>query len=297
MSWCGVVAIDKPAEWTSRQVVDRIAKIVRPAKAGHAGTLDPLATGVLVVAVGPATRLISYLQQGRKRYVGNFRLGQRSNTDDIEGIVVDGGDWMSVSEHEVVQALEPFLGVIQQTPPQFSAVHVDGRRAYSLARKGELVDLQARPVEVFSIELTRFQPPELELEICCGSGTYIRSIGRDLGEALGCGAVMTSLRRLKVGPFDVESALSIEDLDVGSLQTALRPPLDAVADLPRRTITPQEIQSVRQGKIIPAGPIEYPGNSLEVVLVDQNCQLVGISRVVTETACLQPCLILPAAPT
>ena len=180
MDWCGVVAVDKPAGFTSRDIVDKVAAIVRPAKAGHAGTLDPLATGVLVIAVGPATRLISYIQQGRKRYVGRFRLGQRSDTDDVEGRITEGGDWTGITETMLTTAAGRFVGSISQVPPQFSAVHVDGRRAYALARRGESVELQARPVEVHSLRVTRFEPPDFELEIECGSGTYVRSIGRDL---------------------------------------------------------------------------------------------------------------------
>lgn len=294
MDWCGVLAVNKPAGCTSRQIVDKVAKIVRPAKTGHAGTLDPLATGVLVIAIGPATRLISYLQQGKKRYLGEFRLGQRSDTDDIEGQVVEGGDWSGITREHLIQALHPFIGEISQIPPQFSAVHVDGQRAYALARRGETVELQARPVEVHSIELTRFEPPLLELLIECGSGTYIRSIGRDLGEALGCGAVMTSLCRLAVGPFALEYSIPYEELNAEQLRTALQPALQAVVEMPRRAISPEEIVAVRQGRALAVGSLPVLKSGSEVALVDAADLLLGIARVELDRQRLQPVIVFPA---
>ena len=294
MDWCGVLAVNKPAGCTSRQIVDKVAKIVRPAKTGHAGTLDPLATGVLVIAIGPATRLISYLQQGKKRYLGEFRLGQRSDTDDIEGQVVEGGDWSGITREHLIQALHPFIGEISQIPPQFSAVHVDGQRAYALARRGETVELQARPVEVHSIELTRFEPPLLELLIECGSGTYIRSIGRDLGEALGCGAVMTSLCRLAVGPFALEYSIPYEELNAEQLRTALQPALQAVVEMPRHAISPEEIVAVRQGRALAVGSLPVLKSGSEVALVDAADLLLGIARVELDRQRLQPVIVFPA---
>ena len=201
MKFCGVLNLDKPMGLTSRDVVNRVVRLVRPAKVGHAGTLDPLATGVLVVCVGHATRLISLAQEGRKRYLARFVLGQSSDTDDITGQVTQGGDWTGVKLGDLEGLLPQFVGRIQQVPPQFSAIHVQGERAYDLARRGEVVELQPRPVDVFAIRIVSFQAPALELDIECGSGTYIRSLARDLGARLGCGALMTDLRRLGVGPF------------------------------------------------------------------------------------------------
>lgn len=314
MDWCGVVAIDKPPGFTSRQIVDKVAKLVRPAKAGHAGTLDPLATGVLVVAVGPATRLITHLQQGRKRYIGRFRLGQRSNTDDAEGLIVPGGDWTGITETDLVAAAGQFTGVVSQVPPQFSAVHVDGRRAYALARKGEVVDLQARDVEVFSLQVTRFEPPDFELAIECGSGTYIRSIGRDLGEQLGCGALMTALERTAVGPFTLENAVPFDELDRDRLEQVLQPALHAVADRPRRVVDADELRALRQGRTIATGEISWqaglstithPGESdtatpdsdqcpnVEVALIDSRGILIGMAKLEHERQRLQPEIMFP----
>jgi len=308
MDWCGVVAINKPPGFTSRQIVDKVAKLVRPAKAGHAGTLDPLATGVLLVAVGPATRLITHLQQGRKRYIGQFRLGQRSDTDDIEGRITSGGDWAGITEAMLIDAASQFTGVVSQVPPQFSAVHVEGKRAYALARKGEFVELQAREVEVFSLKVTHFQAPDFELTIECGSGTYIRSIGRDLGEQLGCGALMTSLQRTVVGPFRIEDAVPFDELDGNRLKQELHPALQAVVDRPRRIVDEDELRALRQGRTIPPGAIAAslqcdmtttiePGADaapkVEVALIDTSGVLIGMARLELEQQRLQPEIMFP----
>lgn len=293
MVWCGIVTIDKPMGLTSRQIVDKVAKIVRPAKTGHAGTLDPLATGVLVVAVGSATRLISYIQQGRKRYIGQFRLGVRSNTDDVEGEITEGGVWTHITEQMLVDAVAQFVGTISQVPPQFSAVHVGGQRAYKLARRGELVEIDARPVEVYSIRVTQFNPPDFELEIECGSGTYVRSIGRDLGEHFGCGAIMTSLRRLVVGPCRIEDAVPFADLDEARLRSALQPPLTAVADFPQRNVDADELHALRQGRTIETCSLSGAGPETEVALIDADGQLIGLARFEGSPSRLQPRIIFP----
>jgi tRNA pseudouridine55 synthase len=293
MVWCGIVTIDKPAGLSSRQIVDKVAKIVRPAKTGHAGTLDPLATGVLVVAVGSATRLISYIQQGRKRYIGQFRLGVSSNTDDVEGQMMEGGVWTHISEQMLADGVTRFVGTILQVPPQFSAVHVGGQRAYKLARQGEVVEIDARPVEVHSIRVTQFNPPDFELDIECGSGTYVRSIGRDLGEHFGCGAIMTSLRRLSVGPCRLEDAVAFADLDEARLRLALQPALTAVAELPQRIADPDEIRALRQGRTIEIGSLSASGPETEVALIDADRHLVGVARFEGSPLRLQPQIIFP----
>jgi tRNA pseudouridine55 synthase len=287
------VAIDKPAGQTSRQVVDRVAKLVRPAKAGHAGTLDPLATGVLVVAIGAATRLISYIQQSRKRYVGQFRLGQRSNTDDIEGELTAGGDWSGITEAQLTEATGQFVGRVSQVPPQFSAIHVQGQRAYAMARRGEEVTLAARPVEIYSIRVTRFAPPEFELEVECGAGTYIRSIGRDLGNMLGCGALMTGLCRESVGAFTIESAMPFDRIDKANLRDCLQSPLMAIADMPKQTIDSAQIRALFQGKTIQTMAMEGVRAGTEVALVDAGETLLGIGRIEESPVRIQPQMMFP----
>ena len=250
MTLCGVLNVDKPMGLTSREVVNHVVRIVRPAKVGHAGTLDPLATGVLVVCVGHATRLVSLAQEGRKRYLGRFMLGQTSDTDDNTGNIVEGGDWKGVTLDHITSLLPEFTGSVDQVPPQFSAIHVQGQRAYDLARRGETVELASRLIEIFSIQVTQFDPPEFELEIECGSGTYVRSIGRDLGARLGCGAIMTHLRRLAVGPFEVADAISLDRLTPATITSLIQPALKIASHLRRRHLSPEEVIAVRRGQSI-----------------------------------------------
>ncbi len=246
----GVLNINKPTGMTSRRAVDAAARIVKPAKAGHAGTLDPLASGVLVVCVGPATRLIPHIQQQTKVYRGCFLLGQRSNTDDTTGEVEIVTASPGVTRRQIEDLLPQFVGDIEQVPPQFSAVHVDGQRAYQRARRGETVELTAKTVHVERISLLEFQPAQIELEIECGSGTYIRSIGRDLGDKLGCGAVMSSLVRTRIGPFTLETAISPEELDADQFKQYLLPATVAVPDLPQYVCRDDEIDEIGFGRML-----------------------------------------------
>ncbi len=247
---CGILNINKPADITSRRVVDVVQRFVRPAKVGHGGTLDPLATGVVVVCIGAATRLITYVQQGRKEYRAQFRLGLRSNTDDITGEVETVEDSTPPTAAAVAQALRKYVGEIDQVPPQFSAVHIDGRRAYKMARAGKTLDIPARPVHVYRIDILNYTFPELEVEIECGSGTYIRSIGRDMGEELGCGAVMTQLERTRVGDYRLDAAVDLDSLSRESLPAALLPPLSAVTHLPRYECSEDDMENIQHGRAI-----------------------------------------------
>ncbi|MFP6767430.1 MAG: tRNA pseudouridine(55) synthase TruB [Planctomycetaceae bacterium] len=283
---CGFYTIDKPAGITSRRVVDVVAKLVRPARAGHAGTLDPLATGVLVVAVGRATRLIPHVQAGPKVYRARFLLGRRSETDDTSGNIELVDPQPAITLEALATAVKSFVGRIAQVPPRFSAVKVGGRRAYDLARAGKDFTLSPRVVEVHSIEITSWDSPELELEIHCGSGTYVRSIGRDLGIRLGCGGVMSGLIRTRVGPFTLETATILEDLHPESLQA----PLLAVAELPRQPLGAEEIVAIGHGQ-----RVSWKGESLEdrceVVLVDSLGQLVALGEFRAETNQCAPRLV------
>ena len=238
----GFLNIDKPQGLTSRSVVDEVNRLLRTRgftrstlpKVGHAGTLDPMATGVLVVAVGSATRLIELVQSRSKDYRGSFLFGKRSNTDDVSGEVVEGdaARASAITRAELEATLTAFRGRIEQVPPAFSAVRVDGRRAYDLARRGEVPELKAKTVEIHRLEIVSFDPPELTLEIECGSGTYIRSLGRDIGEQLGCGAVMSALTRTRIGSFELSDAISISNLTVDLLMSRLLPCTAAAAHLP-----------------------------------------------------------------
>ncbi|MCC7475049.1 MAG: tRNA pseudouridine(55) synthase TruB [Pirellulales bacterium] len=250
MEWIGLLSVNKPSGPTSRQVVDRVKRLVRPAKVGHAGTLDPLASGVLVVCVGQATRLIQYVQNQPKRYRAAFRLGQTSETDDTEGELVAVLSAVPPSAAALKFTVQQFVGRIMQRPPAHSAIKIGGKRAYRLARRGEDVKLEPRPVEIHRIDVCRYEYPMLELEVECGSGTYIRSLGRDLGHALGTGAVMTFLERTAIGPFPIASALKADQLNAESIEQHLQPALWAVAGLPRVTLSVAQLFEVRHGRPI-----------------------------------------------
>lgn len=250
----GLLNVFKPAGWTSRDVVNRIERLVKPAKAGHAGTLDPLATGVLVVCVGTSTRLISGVQEREKEYRAVFQLGCRSDTDDNTGEITNVEVTRIPSRSDIETMLPHFIGEIQQTPPQFSAVHVDGQRAYALARQGQSVDIAPRQVHVHRMEILAYEWPRLELLIECGSGTYVRSIGRDLGELLGCGAIMTELTRTRIGPFRADLAVAIDDLQRDTIASQLLPPACAVDHWPQHVCTDSELWEIAHGRQIVANP-------------------------------------------
>ena len=251
----GILNVDKPAGWSSRDVVNRVERLVQPAKAGHAGTLDPLATGVLVICVGQATRLIQYVQRKRKRYRATFLFGRRSDSDDIEGDVCVLADAPVATRGAIEKVLPRFLGEIHQRPPAYSALKVAGRRAYELARRGVAVELGSRAVVVYGLSIVRFEYPELELDIECGSGMYVRALGRDLAESLGTAAVMAELRRTAIGGYRVEDAVPIDVLSTKTLAEHLQSPLTAVADLPRATLSDAELVEIRHGR-----PIAMPGS-------------------------------------
>lgn len=243
----GVINLNKPAGATSRDVVNIVQRLVRPGKAGHAGTLDPLATGVLLVCVGPATRLVSILQQAPKTYHAGIRLGQRSDTDDSTGEIVREPQAVPATLEQIQAVLPEFCGVLEQTPPAYSAVHVGGRRAYVLARQGEQPQLQPRPVRVDSIELLDYQWPDLRVRIRCGSGTYIRSIARDLGERLGTGGLMTALERTAVGDFKAADALDPETLTSENIADAVLPAVEVVRHISQYHCSSAELEIVRRG--------------------------------------------------
>ena len=284
----GILNIDKPADITSRRVVDRVEKFVRPEKVGHAGTLDPLATGVLVVCVGKATRLIEAVQDQSKSYHATFLLGRQSETDDVTGTVIDVPTAREVTRDEIERHLPAFVGRIEQVPPSFSAVHIAGRRAYERARAGQTVELTPRTVEVSRLAITRFAYPEVELDIDCGSGTYIRSIGRDLGQALGCGAVMSALVRTRVGPYRIENAIALDRLTRDTIDASLLDPATAVAELPRRVATADEIELIRAGRAIPIGDVQHAGDSESVVMSNEAGALLALARPDRDTNSLRP---------
>ena len=246
----GLLNIDKPPGVTSRSVVNQIQQLVRPAKIGHAGTLDPLATGVLVLGIGAATRLLQYVQRMPKQYRATFLLGRSSPTEDVEGDVTLQTDAPRPSAEAIRSAARELTGTLLQRPPAYSALKVRGRRAYDLARRGERVELEPRRVNVYRIEVVRYEYPELELRIDCGHGTYVRSLGRDLAERLGTQAVMSALVRTAVGCFQLEEAIAPDRLDRASIEAHLRPLRSAVEALPTVRLSDAEVAAIRNGRTI-----------------------------------------------
>jgi tRNA pseudouridine55 synthase len=261
----GILNIDKPVGWTSHDVVARVRRLAGQRRVGHAGTLDPLASGVLPVLLGRATRLADFIQAGRKTYIADIRLGVATDTDDAEGSVI------SIQESVIPADIEPvlarFRGEVLQTPPQYSAVKVAGQRAYAVARRGGELDIQPRPITIHSLVVLEIAPDTLTLEVACSKGTYIRALARDIAQALGTVGHLTRLVRTRVGPFRLADSISLDALaDSGSLdalaagvhqsptaagvQHSLLPPDVALADLPEYRANPAEAQRLLQGQAL-----------------------------------------------
>jgi tRNA pseudouridine55 synthase len=283
---------------TSRRVVDRVGCHLRGVKLGHAGTLDPLATGVLVICVGSATRLIQYVQRMTKTYRTVIRLGASSDTLDADGHVTMLADPRRPTLEELETALASQVGVILQRPPAVSALKVEGHRAYDLARAGRPVELAARPVTIGRIDLVDYEWPRVELEIDCGSGTYIRSIARDLGEALGCGGLVEVLCRTRVGPFTLAEALDVASLSAETIAAQLRPAIEAVAAHPRVALTADQVAAVNQGRALDAADVALPPViSGEVALVGADGALIAIADLDPVAAWLRPRRVLASGQT
>ncbi len=259
----GWVIVDKPAGMTSTAVVGKVRWAFDAKKAGHAGTLDPAATGVLAVALGEATKTVPYIMDALKCYRFAVRFGTATNTDDAEGEVIATSD-LRPSDDAVKAALAAFRGQIEQVPPQYSAVKVDGERAYALARAGEEMDLAPRPLWIDSLELTgRIDADTVELEMVCGKGGYVRSIARDLGQALGCLGHVLWLRREWSGPFDVADGVTLDEIE----ELARTPALDdlvlplqiGLEDLPEVHCTPEGAVRLRHGNpgMVIASGVDY----------------------------------------
>ncbi len=253
----GLIIVDKPVGPTSHQVVSLVRKETGIRKVGHAGTLDPRASGVLVLCLGAATRLSEYLSTSSKAYEAVIRFGASTDTYDADGqFVQQSGSAPELTEIEAV--LPRFRGEIEQIPPPYSAIKVKGKKAYELARAGEEVDLQARNVTIHQLRVVGYEPPDLRLTVECSAGTYIRSLAHDLGEALATGAHLVELRRTKAGPFALADAVPLAKLEVGFIagkwERYVRPAIDALPELPITVIPEDLIEDVRNGRRIPAEP-------------------------------------------
>ncbi len=265
VEYFGFYNINKPAGPTSHDIVAQVRRqlsgqLGRKVKVGHTGTLDPFASGVLVIAIGPATRLADYVQAAPKRYAATVTLGATSTTDDVTGDITPApatdapGD--APTREQIEAALRQFVGTIMQCPPAYSAVHVDGKRAYKLARKGEQVAPPARPVTVHDIRLVACDYPTVELDVLCGAGTYIRALARDLGAALGVGGYCSGLVRTAVGEFTVAAARDVDHLDAAG---DLASPMTALAGMPVWVVGADLITPLRQGKMLAVGELARGG--------------------------------------
>ena len=256
----GLVIADKPGDMTSHDVVSRLRRLAHTRKVGHAGTLDPMATGVLLLGVGKATRLLTHLVLADKAYTATIRLGQSTVTDDAQGELVSSASAAAVTEDQVRSAMARFTGDIEQVPSAVSAIKVDGQRAYRRVREGQQVTLAARPVRVSRFELLAVRRDgelvDLDVVVECSSGTYVRALARDLGAALWTGGHLTALRRTRVGPFEIDQARTLDEL--AALDDPVTLPLaDAVrAAMPVRVVDDDEARALSYGKMLSAGGID-----------------------------------------
>jgi tRNA pseudouridine55 synthase len=278
----GVLPLDKPAGITSFDAVRQVRRILGERRVGHAGTLDPTATGLLPICVGRTTRFVDYFHAQPKTYHCVVRLGERSDTGDTEGVVTTGGDASELEESQIRAQLERFTGEIDQIPPMHSAVRHEGRHLYELARAGEEVAREPRRVTIHSAELVGFRPgsvAEAEIVVVSGKGAYMRVLASDLGDALGTGGLLGWLSRTSYGSLQLASSISLDALDaMEDPWTALLPPEVAVAHLPQVSIGPAQVQLVRRGQSVWLPRTVLPDLSGECRIHDPSGELVGIGE-------------------
>lgn len=260
----GILNIDKPQSITSYRVVALVKRLSGERRVGHAGTLDPMATGVLPVCLGQATRIVEFLADTTKSYRAEIELGVTTDTYDASGNIIQRENPSGIHREQVEAALASFRGIIQQTPPMYSAVKHQGKKLYELARAGITVERKSRPATIYSLDIVDFQPPLVTIEVECGKGTYIRSLAHDLGQVLGCGASLKSLVRRRYGPFDIENAVSVprlEDAFRGGYWEHFVHPMDSVLSTwPAVVVDEATERAVRNGVSL-ALPLEPSGGN------------------------------------
>lgn len=278
----GILNIDKPAGWTSHDVVARVRSLTRQKRVGHAGTLDPMATGVLLVCVGQATRVSEYLMELRKLYWARIRFGIATDTYDAEGRVTAQSDVIP-SRQEIEALLPRFTGSILQAPPPYSALKVEGEPAYRRARRGEAVEQAPRPVEIYEIRLLAWDPPDLEIEVACGRGTYIRSLANDLGQAAGSAAHLAALERRAVGHFTIEDATSMPEFEAlvadDLWQQRLSPLDEALLQYEALVVSAADVERLKNGQPVQVGGVAggqlrraYGPDGVFIALVEGDAQ-------------------------
>lgn len=279
----GVFLLDKPQGVSSNDIMQKVKRLFKANKAGHTGALDPLATGMLPICLGEATKFSQFLLDSDKRYVVTAKLGERTDTSDAEGQVVQSRE-VNVAEADILAALSAFRGEILQVPTMFSALKHNGKPLYEYARAGITVEREARPITIFELKFIDYQAPFLTLEVHCSKGTYIRTLVDDLGEVLGCGAHVTMLRRLAVADYPIEEMMPIEDLALladsfpsGELDRLLLPMDTAVASLPQLNLTAEQTKAVGFGQRV---KFENPQALSGLVrLFSENGQFLGIAEI------------------
>ena len=258
----GILLVDKPEGITSNEVVRIVRSRIRPAKVGHTGTLDPAATGLMVLLIGAGTRVLDYLDESRKRYLLTVQLGEETDTGDRDGTVVRKEDPSGISLAGIEEVLISYRGVLDQVPPHYSAIKKEGVPLYKLARKGIFPDLAPRVVEVFSLVATGWDPPLLELDLICSKGTYARALARDIGNDLGVGGRLERLRRTASGPFNVSDAMTLDQTTAGgaeAISSRIISLADALAHIPDLPVLPTEVRKLMQG-----APVAVPRSRLSL---------------------------------
>jgi len=249
MSVQGLIVIDKPKGLTSRKVTTMVSKIFSEKRAGHLGTLDPMATGVLPILLGKATRLASFLEADEKQYLAKIKLGQATDTLDAEGQITSENPVPEISRENILAVLEKFKGEIEQKPPMYSAVKHQGERLYKLARKGETVETTPRKITIFEITLENFDGTELEITVRCSPGTYMRVLADEIGKAIGCGAHLSGLRRLKSGKFSLDKSVELSKLTPENCRDYLTQ-IDQILDFEKMEIDDEAGYQIKDGRTI-----------------------------------------------
>ncbi|HEY5475267.1 MAG TPA: tRNA pseudouridine(55) synthase TruB [Tepidiformaceae bacterium] len=277
----GILLIDKAAGWTSHDIVAKARGITGQRRIGHTGTLDPMATGLLIACLGKATRLVEYMTLHDKRYEGEITLGATTDTDDAEGMVLSQREVPAIDTDRLRSIEATFTGVLQQRPPAYSAVKVEGQRAYAAARRGDALELAPREVVVRSLDLTPLAPDRLRIDVLCGSGTYVRSLARDIGEALGCGAHLSQLRRTHAGGFAVAEAITLDALAriaaAGELAEVVRPADDGITDFEAAIVGEHTSASIAAG--ITTAPCPAIRAADVARIYDASGQFIAVGRV------------------
>ncbi|OQY26955.1 MAG: tRNA pseudouridine(55) synthase TruB [Candidatus Cloacimonetes bacterium 4572_55] len=291
----GILALDKPAGLTSFSVVNRVRRIVKTKKAGHTGTLDPFATGVLVVCLNQATRLVPYLQEGEKEYLAEVRLGEERDTYDATGKIISVQDASHIRDQDVETALRGFVGVIDQVPPIFSALKVGGKRMYEFARSGQTVERQPRRVEIRSIDVLEIKIPFVRLSVSCSKGTYIRSLAHDLGQELGCCAHLSGLRRVKNGMFSIDECITLPCLEK-SPQDRIIPLEKVVSHFPSLSLSRQAEEQVTHGNRVEVStPPSFEFDKSQPIrimnLMEQVLAIGFVHRVESKSLIIQPKIV------